>query len=245
VVEKLTAPARDLCERSRSPLIYSPMAVAIAIACIHHCRDVREFSLTFFFMAAVADNQARVSVTTPFSGIKDALQSLGVVPDNIVLTPPSPKLEYLFEDEGDIRGPSFGARLCYGAGFTYLTGLVIGGTWGIFEGLAHPDAKTKRLRVNAILNACTRRGPFLSNNMGIIAVMYNVIQYGLVKSTSRDYDMYSALSAAAISGYLFRASAGPKQALITSLTCSIVMGSVELVQDWKTWSYRLKTWIAS
>ncbi len=176
--------------------------------------------------------------TTPLIAIKEALIKLGAVPDATSFSAPSPKLEYLFEDEKDKKGPSFGARLCYGAGFTYLTGLAIGGVWGTLEGLSHPESKTKRLRINAVLNSCTRRGPFLANNLGILALMYNFAQYGLVEATNRPYDLYSAVAAAAASGYLFRASAGPRSALAASLMCSLVAATVEIAQNWKTYSYR-------
>ena len=37
-----------------------------------------------------------------------------------------------------------------GIGTSYLTGLVIGGSWGFYEGLRNPDGKTMKLRVNRL-----------------------------------------------------------------------------------------------
>lgn len=176
--------------------------------------------------------------------IKDMLNSLGITPSNNPIIIPSPKLEYLFEDEHGNKGPSFGARLCYGTGFTYLTGLGIGGVWGLFEGLAHPEARTSKLRINSVLNACTRRGPFLANNMGIVALMYNFIHSGFLKATDRNADMYSVVGSSFASGYLLRASSGTKNAVIAALACSSVMTVVEMIRNWKTYSYKIHTFLA-
>lgn len=64
--------------------------------------------------------------------------------------------------------------LCYGTGVTYLSALALGGAWGMAEGLNRSSHVTSpKLRLNAVLNAVTRRGPFLGNNAGVIAMVYN------------------------------------------------------------------------
>jgi mitochondrial import inner membrane translocase subunit TIM23 len=66
--------------------------------------------------------------------------------------------------------------LCYGTGVTYLTALTVGGAWGMAEGWNRaPQNATPRLRLNYVLNAMTRRGPFLGNSAGVIAMVYNGI----------------------------------------------------------------------
>lgn len=47
-------------------------------------------------------------------------------------------------------------------------GLAVGGVWGLYEGLWRPDGKTVRLRMNAVLNGITRRGPFTGNSLGVL-----------------------------------------------------------------------------
>ncbi len=44
----------------------------------------------------------------------------------------------------------------------------MGGTWGLWEGIRHPEARTFRTRMNRIINGCTRRGPFLGNTLAVI-----------------------------------------------------------------------------
>lgn len=49
------------------------------------------------------------------------------------------------------------------------SGIGIGGTWGLYEGLlAVPTGESRRLRLNTVINSCTRRGPFLANNLAVL-----------------------------------------------------------------------------
>ena len=52
--------------------------------------------------------------------------------------------------------------------FRMPKGSGLGGVWGVYEGLRNPDAKTSRLKINSVLNACGRRGPFLGNSFGVV-----------------------------------------------------------------------------
>lgn len=88
------------------------------------------------------------------------------------LTPSQNTPEYLFEGSHE-KARTRTETLFYSTGIAYMVGQTIGGSWGLVEGLQHRDGSTFRLRVNAVLNACTRRGPFLANNFGVIALMYN------------------------------------------------------------------------
>ena len=51
--------------------------------------------------------------------------------------------------------------LCYGTGVSYLSALTLGGAWGLQEGLRRSAGQPPKLRLNSVLNAVTRRGPFL------------------------------------------------------------------------------------
>lgn len=52
--------------------------------------------------------------------------------------------------------------------YILCTGLTAGGTWGLWEGLRRPEGRTMRLRMNSVLNGCTRRGPFLGNTAAVL-----------------------------------------------------------------------------
>lgn len=49
-----------------------------------------------------------------------------------------------------------------------LIGITTGGAWGLLEGLRNPHGNTTKLRINSILNSCTRRGPFVGNGLGCL-----------------------------------------------------------------------------
>lgn len=50
-----------------------------------------------------------------------------------------------------------------------LSGLGVGGAWGLKEGAMRPLAVSNaRLRINSILNSVTRRGSFAGNTAGVI-----------------------------------------------------------------------------
>ncbi|KAG9124618.1 Mitochondrial import inner membrane translocase subunit tim23 [Ceratobasidium sp. 392] len=91
----------------------------------------------------------------------------------------SDKLDYLsLDDEKTNSLPGTGTALpsrgwsddlCYGTGTTYLSGLALGGLYGVREGYARPlSVSSTRLRVNSILNSVTRRGSYFANSAGVI-----------------------------------------------------------------------------
>lgn len=152
---------------------------------------------------------------------------------NNLHTPPSvpsdAQLEYLFEEEYKATGPSWGARICYGSGTTYLSGLAVGGAWGLLDGLRNPLGKTScRLRMNCILNACTSRGPFVANNLGMLALLYNLIHGGVIQLRDGAYDEYSAIGSAAFAGLVYKSTAGPKPAAMAAGLMGGAMGLYQL-----------------
>jgi import inner membrane translocase subunit TIM23 len=90
-------------------------------------------------------------------------------------------------------------------GTFYLTGLVGGGTWGLWEGLRRPEGRTTRLRLNSILNACTRRGPFLANTCAVLALMYSPLRSGLAHFREVD-DGLNSIAAATITGLIYKST---------------------------------------
>lgn len=123
---------------------------------------------------------------------------------------PSKQLEYLFEDEYAPNGPSWGARICYGAGITYLTGLSVGGTWGLVDGLRNPAGRSSnRLRLNCIMNSCTARGPFVANNLAMVALLYNLLHGAVIRARKgQQADELSATASAATAGLLYKSTRG-------------------------------------
>ena len=144
-------------------------------------------------------------------------------------------LDYLSLDESqlsDLPGsrsilPSRGWSddLCYGTGVTYLTALTIGGTWGLIEGLNKaPASAPPKLRLNSVLNSITRRGPFLGNSAGVIAMVYNGINSTIGYYRGR-HDAANSIVAGALSGMLFKSTRGLKPMLISGGLVASVAGA--------------------
>ncbi|WRT65101.1 uncharacterized protein IL334_002043 [Kwoniella shivajii] len=105
--------------------------------------------------------------------------------------------------------------LCVGTGTTYLSGLLIGGMWGAKEGLGRPlgNNPSMKLRINSILNGCTRRGSFTGNSLGVLAIFYNIANSSL-DSLRGKHDAANSMGAAALSGAIFKSTAGVRPALV-------------------------------
>lgn len=162
-----------------------------------------------------------------------------VLPDNLNAAKLHPlanlnrgELEYLDlesnsqRSDGLIASRGWTEDLSYGTGAMYLLGLGVGGTYGLAEGLRKTsDAMSPRLRLNTVLNAVTRRGPYVGNSCGTIAIVYNIINSSIGYARNGKHDDANTLAAAAITGALYRVSAGPKPMLV-STGLMVVAGSV-------------------
>jgi len=152
-------------------------------------------------------------------------------------------LDYLLLDEdkvADLPGgqsalPSRGwtDELCYGTGTTYVSGLVLGGMWGFKEGMSRPlgTSNSWKLRINSILNGCTRRGSFLGNSAGILALFYNGVNSS-IDAFRGHHDIMGGMAAGAISGAMFKATAGVRSAVVSATLMMAASG---------TWAWAKKT----
>lgn len=107
--------------------------------------------------------------------------------------------------------------------FADIEGLAVGGAWGMKEGLSRPlgDSPSMKLRINAILNGCTRRGSFLGNSLGVLgklpdslaslaeltslAIFYNIVNSSMDSYRGR-HDIINAMTAGAVSGAIFKST---------------------------------------
>lgn len=106
--------------------------------------------------------------------------------------------------------------LCYGTGVTYLAALTLGGAWGLSEGVNRlPPSSPPKLRLNSILNGVTRRGPFLGNSAGVLALTYNGIN-SFIGYMRGKHDASNSIVAGALSGALFKSTKGPRPMLVSS-----------------------------
>ncbi|KAI9464168.1 Tim17/Tim22/Tim23/Pmp24 family-domain-containing protein [Boletus coccyginus] len=152
------------------------------------------------------------------------------------------QLDYLVLDDdklSDLPGagtaiPSRGWSddLCYGTGTMYLSGLAVGGIWGLNEGARRPLAvSNSRLRINSVLNSVTRRGTFIGNSAGVLALAYNGINAS-IDSFRGKHDTAGSMAAGALTGALFKSTAGVKPAFVAATLISGLAG---------IWSYVKKS----
>lgn len=114
--------------------------------------------------------------------------------------------------------------LCYGTGISYLSALSIGGAWGLAEGLQkNPATMAPRLRLNGVLNAVTRRGPFLGNSAGVIAMVYNGFNSTIGYYRGK-HDATNSVVAGAMSGALFKSTRGTRPMAISAGICASLAG---------------------
>jgi len=114
--------------------------------------------------------------------------------------------------------------LCYGTGVTYLTALTLGGAWGLQEGLRRSNGQPPKLRLNSVLNAVTRRGPFLGNSAGVIAMVYNGFN-SFIGHMRGKHDSVNSIAAGALSGMIFKSTRGIRPMMISGGIVATVAGA--------------------
>ncbi|WWD21989.1 hypothetical protein CI109_106477 [Kwoniella shandongensis] len=177
--------------------------------------------------------------SAPTTPAPTALDTFGTAFDPARLHPLAglgDKIDFLQLDEeklNDIQGaasvlPSRGWTddLCVGTGTTYLSGLVLGGTWGLKEGATRPlgNNPSFKLRLNSILNGCTRRGSFMGNSLGVLAIFYNLANSSFDAIRGK-HDAANAMAAAALSGAIYKSTAGVRPALVGAGLMTAAAGS--------------------
>lgn len=85
----------------------------------------------------------------------------------------------------------------------------------MIEGLNRtPSSAPPKLRLNSVLNSVTRRGPFLGNSAGVIAMVYNGIN-STIGHWRGKHDSVNSVMAGALSGMLFKSTRGLRPMLIS------------------------------
>ncbi|KAJ9068020.1 Mitochondrial import inner membrane translocase subunit tim23 [Entomophthora muscae] len=118
----------------------------------------------------------------------------------------------------------------YGTGSVYLAGLGIGGLYGAREGLKATKGSPFKIRFNGLLNGCTRRGPFLGNSLGMLALGYTSINSAADYFGAPDTSL-TAIASGALTGMLFKSTAGLRSSLIAGGICSLVVSAWKLAND--------------
>ncbi|XP_003385589.1 PREDICTED: mitochondrial import inner membrane translocase subunit tim23-like [Amphimedon queenslandica] len=129
--------------------------------------------------------------------------------------------EFIFPVE--VRKKSWNEQMFDRTGSCYLLGLTAGGAWGLWEGIRRPEGRTTRLRVNSVLNSCTRRGPFLGNTAAVLALMYSPLCSALAHYRGVD-DSINSIAAASITGLLYKSTAGLRAMGVAGAAGCVALG---------------------
>ncbi|XP_065184488.1 uncharacterized protein LOC135815160 [Sycon ciliatum] len=105
-------------------------------------------------------------------------------------------------------------KLLWATGSSYLSGLCVGSTWGIVEGIHRSGEMTAKLRANSVLNGIGRRGPLVANNIGVAVLLYRLIDSSIIKARGSTDDAYNQIGSGALAGIAFRSTAGPRAILV-------------------------------
>ena len=126
--------------------------------------------------------------------------------------------------QGLIPSRGWSDDLCYGTGAVYLAGLGLGGLSGLSQGLkAIPQGASGRLQLNTILNHVTKRGPFMGNSAGILALGYNVVNSSIDAFRGK-HDVAGSVVAGALTGAVFKSSKGAKPAAYAAAMVATAAG---------------------
>lgn len=87
-----------------------------------------------------------------------------------------------------------------------------------------PPSAAPKLRLNGVLNSITRRGPFLGNSAGVLAMVYNGVNSTIGYYRGK-HDTANSIVAGALSGMLFKSTRGLRPMVISGGIVASVAGS--------------------
>jgi len=164
--------------------------------------------------------------------------AIGLVEDRASYKPMSKGHEYIFESEEKQR--SFGENLVFYTGAAYMSGIAIGSTVGLVEGVKKMQAlqsTSTRLKVNAVVNACSKRAPALGANLGVLALLFSINERLLCYARDKD-DSLNPILGASLTGMMYRSTCGARACVGWSLAGGLGMSLLTLTGQLHTVLYR-------
>jgi import inner membrane translocase subunit TIM23 len=100
-----------------------------------------------------------------------------------------------------------------------ISGLSAGGVWGLAEGVGARSGDTFKLRLNSVLNSCTRRGPLIGNSTAVAgafpisivcadmsAMFYTTFSHAACSLRGGSDDVVNDIVAGGLAGALFKST---------------------------------------
>lgn len=110
----------------------------------------------------------------------------------------------------------------------------MGGAYGIAEGFKKlPQGTPPRLALNGVLNSVTRRGPFVGNSAGVLALAYNGTNT-TIGALRGKHDVTNSVLSGALAGAVYKSTRGVRpmmwsSALVATAAASWTVGSKVLL----------------
>ena len=114
--------------------------------------------------------------------------------------------KFVFEGE-ETKKRSLGDIMFYGIGTSYMSGLAAGGIWGLAEHLRTYEGSSSVVRRNHLLNSMTKRGTFVGNSLGVLALLFTASS-GLIGKFARDGkdDILNDITGGAVTGAFYKST---------------------------------------
>eukprot|EP00753_Platysulcus_tardus_P018034 PLAT668.1.p1 GENE.PLAT668.1~~PLAT668.1.p1 ORF type:complete len:192 (+),score=72.19 PLAT668.1:90-665(+) len=136
-------------------------------------------------------------------------------------------------------GRGFFETCNYNVGSSYIAATLLGGSYGLIEGVRNAPNRRARILLNSILNHCGKRGSRLGNGVAMLALMYSTAEYladqNEVAVTLNVPDEVNSVVAGAVTGMLYKSTAGPRAVAAAGLLGAALAGgywaAMELVFD--------------
>mmetsp|Transcript_12806 Transcript_12806/g.16825 ORF Transcript_12806/g.16825 Transcript_12806/m.16825 type:complete len:189 (+) Transcript_12806:95-661(+) len=137
----------------------------------------------------------------------------------------APEPDYL---DYDIKGRGLIEKMFCNVGIAYLSGTLLGGGYGLWEGARLAAGKRFRLKVNSMLNHSGKRGSRIGNALGVLALMYTVTEhlYDMTEvHVTTGQDWIPPIMAGATTGLVYKATAGPRAMALAGVLGAGVVGT--------------------
>lgn len=139
-------------------------------------------------------------------------QDLNIPINNLYNLPTSP--EHLFDEERIRKHRTITENLTFYSGCSYLTGSFLGAAKGAIEGLkAAEQGDSLKIRTNRVLNAGGLNGRRFGCSLGLLGMIFSVVESGVVHARGTD-DLLNTVLSGLGTGALYKAASGPRSAVI-------------------------------
>ena len=124
------------------------------------------------------DADSHIETGAPLPNFNTNIQLATIAPAYGIQSQQQP--DYLDYDQ---KGRGIVSTMFTNSGISYLGGVIVGGVYGLQEGLRNTPSSRWKVKLNSVLNHCGRYGSQVGNMMGATAILYSLYE-GLADSVS-------------------------------------------------------------